>query len=103
MEIIKNEEKKKQIEKTWHEKNLVFKDCKVFNTSWAKDKYGVKDEINLACFVEFVNSNEKLVYWLPKEKDIENLFSSYKQVVAFNTTHNSGAKEFKRGIESQSL
>ena len=57
MEIIIAENEKNKIE-DW-KKRLEFSDFKIFNTSWAKDKCGKPDQINVALFIELKNKNRR--------------------------------------------
>ena len=95
---VTDKKKKETIEKSWRNNKLIFNGFKIFNTSWAKDKYGRRDTKNLACFVEFL-LNGKKVYWLPKEREPEKILSTFKEVFNYNLTHNSGAKEFLEKVE----
>jgi len=101
MEIITDPTKKASIED--RRRRLSFAGTRIFNTSWATDKYGRRDTTNLAMFIALETTNGSEYYWLISESELANLNKSFNEVKEYNMTHDHQAREYERKTQQPEL
>lgn len=71
----------------------------VFNTPWAKDKYGDRDTTNVALFIELVNERGIKHYWLISENEVERVNKNFGEVKSYNMRYDHQGKEYRDQLE----
>jgi len=92
VKIIRSEEQKKEI--TDMDKRVKVRDFLALNTPWAKDKYGNKDDQNLALFIELVDYQGRKRYWLISGDELEDIAKAVKGIQNYNMEHDNQGKEY---------
>ncbi len=88
MRIIESNEEKEEILSIFRGRNKIrITGFKIFNTPWAKDKYGKRDTENLALFVEFTDREEDKHYWLVSEGEFLQLLRHFSAISLYNRMH----------------
>jgi len=95
MNIIKCPERKKELEQ---DPRIKCKEIVNWNTSWAKDKKGNKDTINLIHCLVF-NYNGKELVFFPTESESEEIYKNYKEIAQYNRENDNTGKEYYKELE----
>lgn len=97
MKIITDPVEKARIE-SWDRK-LGLREFSVLNTSWARDKYGSRDTINLSLFIELVAKSGGRYYWQIGESELNELNKHFNEVKKYNMENDHQGKEYREQFE----
>ena len=70
-----------------------------WNTSWAKDKDGNKDNVNLIHCLVFDAGGLGQVVYFPTEKESENIYKNYKEISQYNRENDNTGKKYNNNID----
>jgi len=93
MNVIKDFSRKKELEQKLR---IKLKEVVNWNTSWAKDKDGNKDNINLIHCLVFDAGGLGDVVYFPTEKESENIYKNYREVAQFNRENDNTGKKYNK-------
>jgi len=96
MNIIKDFERKKELERN---PRIKLKEIVNWNTSWAKDKEGNEDNVNLIHCLVFDYNGKELVFF-PTEIDSENCYKNYKKIAQYNRENDNTGKEHHNDLDN---
>lgn len=95
MNIINAFDRKQELESN---PKIKLKEIPNWNTSWAKDKNGNEDNVNLVHCLVFDYNGKELMYY-PTEKESEDIYKNYNEVATYNRENDNAGKAYHKELD----